>query len=1444
MFKPPAYLCFLRLRRFLVRAKAQAYVCLIGHFCRRNLWHRFTCFARLRLLPLGGPAHTYTERAQGQLSIGRRGVSLLLWLGLLLNTSWGMCSEDYPRRVNFQNIMQSEDIALGEVEAIVQDHEGFIWLGGRNALLRYDGAEFMNISIAQGSGPQAHYSNVNQAIDLFEDSRKQLWVATRSGLYIYNREREYLTEAKDAATEQALFAKNVVSSIAEVPSGEILLASWNGLNIFEPTTGRYHSFSLADSKSNELIQSALYDLVVDLRQNIIWLAGAKGLIRLDWASKTIKHFLPDPAHPDSVSNNTVKTIAQDAQGDLWLGADNGLYRFNPHTEQFTTYLHSPSDLHSLSDNMVRHITVGKNGWVWLACQGGLNLFNREQNNFIRFLHDEGLPTSISSSITRRVYEDKNGDIWVGTYPAGVNFYDRSSDAMRVLKPQADSSRGLLNKTVEAITEDQQGRLWIGAGGITRYNPEDDTYVHYRTLAQEASPAANTIKTAEPINGLTTGNGDIWFGSWLNGLHVYNRQADRFEQLPFDIQLARPAINGVDKLPDNSVWSVYEDRQQNFWLGTHNAGLVKFDRARQTYKAFAPIAGDTQSLSNAVVWKAFEDSKGRFWVGTAKGLNQMDRAQGSFKRYEANPADPHQLANDSVLAIFEDHKSRLWLGTDAGLHLYREATDDFEVYGTPQGFVDKGIRSITEDPLGNLWLGTNNGIVMFNPDTLQVQNYIRYMGEKIGGTSTGAALTTTKGIVAIGSKNGLFLIDVKKLQINPVPPPIAFTDLRVFTQKVVPGDDKGILQRVINQTDTITLDYKKTMVSLHFAALNFRNPDKNRYAYKLEGFDDNWREVGNQRSALYTNLDAGDYVFRVRAANNDGVWNQEGRSIRIIQRPPPWKTAWAYSAYGLVLVSALLLLLQSQLKKRRRLEEQSRLLELKVAERTAELKEKNNAIQAMLSNMRQGLFTLEPDGTIHPEYSHHLEELFAQPELAGKNGFELLFAHSFIKADSLSQLQSALASMIGEDETNYDCNVHLLLNEYEVAIKGVHKYLSLDWNPIIEDHMVVKMMVSVRDITALRQMEQAAREQKRELTIIGQLIKVPADKYRVLAASCRRYIEQSFALLAASGEQNSAVVAQLFRYLHTIKGNCRTYDLTYLSDAAHSAESYCGQLTQDAAAQWDIYKLREDVQQIETLLNEYEQVFTQVLGRHTDEGAGPQGVWLDGPTAASLASFLFSQRNAPSCIDARLLHQLEQSIQHRVNQSLPDALADIINSLPSLAAQLNKAPPKVIISAEGIALNNQGQSLVQSIFTHLLRNSLDHGIEPPDVRVSLGKPAAGTITLVAKNQGDELVITLRDDGQGLDMEKLYQLGVARGFWPADATPSCEEIAEIIFRSGVSSKDQVTDISGRGVGMDAVKEFLNEQGGSIAIHLAHDRVSGPSKLGKIPFEFIIRLPAGQP
>ena len=303
-------------------------------------------------------------------------------------------------------------------------------------------------------------------------------------------------------------------------------------------------------------------------------------------------------------------------------------------------------------------------------------------------------------------------------------------------------------------------------------------------------------------------------------------------------------------------------------------------------------------------------------------------------------------------MLEDSKHRLWVGTEAGLNLMNPDGKTFTVFNKSNGFTDDSIRTILEDAEGQLWLSTNNGITIFNPDTQKVRNYNRDSGRLMGGFHTDSGVMSNKGEAIFGGVEGLRIFNSKKLKENKVVPPVALTGLKIFADSVNVGGTDGLLPQSLNHTKALVLDYQKSMFQFSFAALNFRDSNKNNYAYMLEGFDKNWLQVGDQRSAKYTNLNSGTYVFRVKGSNNDGTWNDEGTSITIVQLPPPWKTWWAYTLYTLTVLAIIALFVRSQRKKRREVEAQNRLLEIKVLERTTELREKNNDIQTMLSNMHQ------------------------------------------------------------------------------------------------------------------------------------------------------------------------------------------------------------------------------------------------------------------------------------------------------------------------------------------------------------------------------------------------------------------------------------------------------------------------------------------------------------
>ncbi|GGY78134.1 hypothetical protein GCM10011613_23410 [Cellvibrio zantedeschiae] len=848
----------------------------------------------------------------------------------------------YPKTINFRNIMQNQDIALGEVEAITQDHEGFIWLGGRNALLRYDGYDFLRVNVAKSPSDLSQTTSANQVLELLEDSKQNLWAATRSGLYKYDRAHEVLLPLTNADGSPLLL--ETIYALAESPDGELLVGTGNGFWILDTKTLASKRMIHEPNDASSLPSNGIADILVG-RDGMVWLGMEEGMVQINWRSKQLQLFVPNPANVKSTTDNSIRSLVQDHKGNIWAGSDHGIYRLNPASGAIKHYENDPADPHSLSNNIARQLYVDKQGWVWIGGDGGgISLYDEPKDNFIRFTHQDGRPGYLSSNSIRSIFEDNIGDFWVGTYPSGVNVYDHSTSAITVYKKEANLQQGLLDNNVEAIEEDKDGNLWLGAGGVTRLNRKAGTFTHY----QHTDDKDSRVSTKSILNGLIDSDGEIRFGSWAHGINIYNPKTDRFDEVQVDSTLTKRGEKSSMLFNDRMVWSVYEDKQKNIWITTHFNGITKLDKKSGLYTFYPPDINNPKAISTAVAWISFEDSKGRFWVGTARGLNLMDRERGTFKVYLPNPENPRSLANESVLSIHEDHKGRLWFGTDAGLHLYHPDTDDFTLYDTKNGFVNQGIRAITEDQQGNLWLGTNNGVVMFNPDNNTVRNYTRYNGELIGGIATGAALTTSAGEIAFGTRNGLFIFNANKLLINTKIPPVVLTEFRIFTQKVpiVESDNNGtenILTKTINQTEEVILDHTKSMISFSFAALNYRDPEKNQYAYKLEGFDDKWREVGNQRTALYTNLPAGNYQFRVKASNNDGIWNTEGHSVQLTILPPPWKTWWAYCIYVLIGMSLLLYFVYTQHKQVLIERKTSRELELKVAERTAELQRKNGEL---------------------------------------------------------------------------------------------------------------------------------------------------------------------------------------------------------------------------------------------------------------------------------------------------------------------------------------------------------------------------------------------------------------------------------------------------------------------------------------------------------------------
>ena len=490
-----------------------------------------------------------------------------------------------------------------------------------------------------------------------------------------------------------------------------------------------------------------------------------------------------------------------------------------------------------------------------------------------------------------------------------------------------------------------------------------------------------------------------------------------------------------------------------------------------------------------------------------------------------------------------------------------------------------------------------------------------------------------------------------------------------------------------------------------------------------------------------------------------------------------------------------------------------------------LKEKTNDLISMMQNMHQGLFTITRNGLIHPEYSAYLETIFNTVSIAGLNYKKLLFEQSTLGSDTLNQATATVDTALGEDEMMWQFNAYLLPREYNLCIPSENttnsKIIELEWDPIIADGVVDKIMVTVRDVTELRALENEAKQQKRELEIVGQILAISLGKFDTFVDDTQGLLKKNHSLLTESKLERNDLLAKLFVNMHTIKGNARTLGLSFIKDAVHEAESTYDQLRKNNELSLNKEDLREEINLVESKLKAYIDIRKdklEMVSNYSDSLSDDQ---------VKLPRNLF-ERLIESChvlLNKENMDSERESIQPLLSEinlsrgvALEDLLDDIILSLPDMAKELNKESPKVIFGKPTVIIEPKYASMLQSVFTHLLRNALDHGIEISQERLERGKSQHGKIEIKAEFKSDNVYISIRDDGRGLALGKLKRSAIEQGIVAEEALTNAGDVAELIFHSGFSTAEQVTDISGRGVGMDAVRSFLREHQCDIKIELA--------------------------
>lgn len=527
------------------------------------------------------------------------------------------------------------------------------------------------------------------------------------------------------------------------------------------------------------------------------------------------------------------------------------------------------------------------------------------------------------------------------------------------------------------------------------------------------------------------------------------------------------------------------------------------------------------------------------------------------------------------------------------------------------------------------------------------------------------------------------------------------------------------------------------------------------------------------------------------------------------------------------IARQLVITTKNIRMREVIEEQNRTLENKVEERTAELAQKTNDIQKMMAHMHQGLFTVMDGGQVHHEYASYLEKILNTDQIAGANLMPLLFEHSDIGSDKRDQIKVATESIIGEDEMMFDFNSHLLVTEYQKQTPEGKKVLELDWDPIVMDGQVEKLMVTVRDVTAIKELQGHAEAQKKELDTIAQILAVETAKFEDFLSTSHVFVKECRELIENTSKKDLDIVAALFRNMHTVKGNARTFGLSFITNIVHETENVYDEHRKDPDKVWQQEEMLHDLTCVETELKRYELISHDKLGRKpsSNEVNDAQGALPSDEVKSLLDRVNLFQSNPSSDEVSTFISDLKHTLSQCSTFTVNEVLSDVKSSVASLSKQLEKPEPHITVDDHGIRIHRDVTNLLSSVFMHVVRNALDHGIEGEQERLEKGKKANGQISLSVVNKDDQVIINIEDDGRGLALARIEEKAREAGMFTNIDDISDDTIANCIFSSGFSTADEVTDVSGRGVGMEAVKEFLETNSGSIKVLLSPgERVNG--------------------
>jgi signal transduction histidine kinase/ligand-binding sensor domain-containing protein/CheY-like chemotaxis protein/HPt (histidine-containing phosphotransfer) domain-containing protein len=830
------------------------------------------------------------------------------------------------RPMYFEHLGERDGLSQSTVNGILQDSQGYLWLATESGLDRYDGN---GIRVYRRERGNAAALASDYIWTIAEDSHTDLWLATvGGGVARWERRTDQFQLFRHDPSRSDSLASDQVRTVLIDADGALWAGTFDrGLDRLDPVTGTARHFRHRDGDPRSLPSDTISVLYAD-HAGRIWVGSDAGLSRYDPASAGFINYGRSPGGA-GLSDLLVRVICEDHTGALWIGTkQGGLDRLEPATGRVTVFRHAAGRPGSLSNDRVTAVLEDSARRLWVATVDGLNLFDRATQGFVRYGNDPGNPQSLRDSNIQALYQDRGGVLWVGTRSGGASHWNPASWSL------GHYTTAVFRDTqVSSFADDGAGRVWVGTIGAGLIELNTHTGAERRYLH---GSGASRLSDDRIMALLYDREGTLWVGTMMGGL-------DQVDLVTGNVRVWRAAAGDPRSLPADGIMALYQDRVGTIWVGTHGGGIASIDAASGRLRRYPVGAGDS-ALSDAHASSIAEDTLGNLWIGTVGGgLNLLDRSTGRFHHYARDDRDPGSLSDDAVYALHVDQRGDVWVGTSTG-GLDRvvgrsaaPAAVHFENYASVLPY--RAIYGIESDGADRLWLTTSNGLVRFEPHSRIVKVYHEWQGLQGEDFTSNAHYQDREGNLFFGGSNGFNAFAPTAVEFAAPSPRVVLTAAarlnRPLAERELPGPGRPL-----------ALGYEDRLVSFEFAALDFASPANNRYSYRLEGFDSDWVDAGTTRRATYTNLAAGDYVLRVRAANADEAWGSAALAIPLHVNPAPWNTLAARAAYLLAALGLAMWLWRLQSAKRRRALLYSRRLEETVQQRTHELQERNAQLQVL------------------------------------------------------------------------------------------------------------------------------------------------------------------------------------------------------------------------------------------------------------------------------------------------------------------------------------------------------------------------------------------------------------------------------------------------------------------------------------------------------------------